>query len=80
MHVTVNIYANLRRYMPAGDELFKEKEWSMPDGSTVRHVIEKLKLPGEIQVFALLNNNHTAQTAVLKEGDIIHIMPLMAGG
>jgi len=80
MHVNVNIYAYLRYYLPNRDELFQEKEWNMPEGATVRQVLEKLRLPKEVRVTVLVNNNSVDQNAVLKEGDILHILPQMVGG
>ena len=80
MHVNVNIYAYLRHYLPNRDELFQEKEWNMPEGATVRQVLEKLRLPKEVRVTVLVNNNSVDQNAVLKEGDILHILPQMVGG
>jgi molybdopterin converting factor small subunit len=80
MHITVNIYAYLRYYLPAGEKFFKEKEWDVPEGSTIQHVIERLKLPKQIRVSVLLNNNSVDQMTSLKEGDIIHILPQMVGG
>ena len=80
MHITVNIYALLRYYLPTGEKFFNEKEWDVPEGSTIKYVVEKLKLPKEIRLTILLNNNGAGQTTALKEGDIIHILPLMGGG
>ena len=80
MHVTVNIYAYLRYYLPASEKLFKEKDWDVPQDATVSHVLEKLKLPKEVRVSVLVNNNRADQKAILKEGDVIHILPQMAGG
>ena len=80
MHVTVNIYAYLRYYVPASETLFKEKDWEVPQDATVNQVLEKLKLPKDVRVSVLVNNNRVDQKAILKEGDIIHILPQMAGG
>lgn len=80
MQINVNIYAHLRYYLRDQEKLFKEKEWNMPEGSTVSHILEKLKLPKEIRIMVLLNNNTVDQKAVLKEGDIVHILPQTVGG
>ena len=80
MQVTVNIYALLRYYLPAGEKFYKEKEWNVPEGSTVKYIVERLQLPKQIRVTVLLNNNGVDQTASLKEGDVVHILPLMGGG
>jgi len=80
MRITVNIYAYLRYYLPPGERSVHEKDWEMPEGSTVRHILERLKLPKSVRVTVLLNNNGVDTNAALKEGDIIHILPQMVGG
>ena len=80
MRVTVNIYSNLRYYLPGAEKYLKEKEWEVPEGASISQVLEKLKLPKEIRVTILLNSSSVDEKAVLKEGDIIHILPQMVGG
>ena len=52
----------------------------MPEGATVAEVMERLKLPKEVRIMVLLNNNSVDAKAVLKEGDVVHILPMMMGG
>lgn len=80
MHITVNIYAHLRRYLPAAERSIPEKNWDMPQDVTVGQVLEKLQLPKEVRVTVLVNNNSVDQMAILKEGDMIHILPQLSGG
>ncbi len=80
MHITVNIYSYLRYYLRDADKFFQEKEWDVPEGTTIRYIVEKLKLPNEIRVTVLLNSNSADQGTSLKEGDIVHILPQMVGG
>lgn len=80
MLINVNLYANLRYYLPEPEKSVKEKEWDVPDGATVGFVLEKLKLPKEIRITVLVNNNSVDQKTVLKEGDIVHLLPQMVGG
>ncbi len=80
MHVTVNIYAYLRYYLPASEELFRKKDWEVTQDATVNQILEKLKLPKDVRVSVLVNNNRVDQKAILKEGDVIHILPQMSGG
>jgi len=80
MQINVNIYAYLRYYLPGREKLFQEKEWNVPDGATVDHILEKINLPKEVRVMVLLNNNSVDHKAALKEGDIVHILPMMMGG
>jgi len=80
MLITVNIYANLRYYLPEPEKSIKETEWEVPEGATVGFVLEKLKLPKEIRITVLVNNSSVGQKTVLKEGDIVHLLPQMTGG
>jgi molybdopterin converting factor small subunit len=80
MRITVHIYSYLRYYLPNAEKLFQDKTWEVPEGSAIAHVIEQLKLPKEIRVSALLNNNSVDPTTLLKEGDVVHILPQMVGG
>jgi molybdopterin converting factor small subunit len=80
MRVTVNIYAYLRYYLPEPEKTMQEKVWDLPEGSIVKNVLERLRLPREVRVTVLLNNNSVDSKALLKEGDIVHILPQMVGG
>ena len=81
MKITVHIYAYLRHYLPALEKSpTMKKEWELPDRATVRQVLDRLKFPGEVRVTVLVNNNGVDKMTVLKEGDVIHILPQMGGG
>ena len=80
MRITVHIYAYLRSYLPAGEKSVLQKEWEMPEGATIKQALEKLKLPKEVRITVLVNNNSVDQATVLKEGDVIHVLPQMGGG
>jgi molybdopterin converting factor small subunit len=80
MRVTVNIYSYLRTYLKDAETLMREKSWELPQDSTASQIVERLKLPKEVRVSVLLNNNSVDPKTVLKEGDVIHILPQMFGG
>jgi sulfur carrier protein ThiS len=80
MRITVHIYSYLRSYLPAGEKSVLQKEWEMPEGATIKQALEKLKLPKEVRTTVLVNSNSVDQATVLKEGDVIHILPQMGGG
>ena len=80
MHIKVNVYSSLRYYMPVAERQNKEKDWDVPEDSPVSLVLEKLKLPKEVRVTVLVNDNSVDRKAILKEGDTVHILPQMAGG
>jgi molybdopterin converting factor small subunit len=80
MHITVHIYASLRYYLTAADKSIWEKNWDVPRDASVRQVLEKLNLPKEVGITVFVNNNSVDPKSILKEGDIIHILPQMFGG
>ena len=80
MRVSVHLYSYLRIYLQDADTLMSQKNWELPENSTIGQVVEKLKLPKEIRVTVLINNQSVDPKAILKEGDIIHILPQMFGG
>jgi sulfur carrier protein ThiS len=80
MQITVNIYSYLRPYLQGSGKLTQEKRWEMPQNATVGDMLEQLKLPKEVRVTVLVNNSSVNRKAILKEGDIVHILPQMGGG
>jgi molybdopterin converting factor small subunit len=80
MRITVNVYAYLRYYLPDPEDVLKNSEWLMPEGSTIGQVLKQLRLPGGIRVTVLVNNSSVDEKMILKEGDVVHILPQMAGG
>jgi sulfur carrier protein ThiS len=80
MRITVHIYAYLRSYLPAGEKSVLKKEWEIPEGATIKQALERLKLPKEVRITVLVNNNSVDQATILNEGDVIHVLPQMGGG
>lgn len=74
MKITVKLYAvlQLRR--------FAEKILNYPDGTTIRDVIEDLDLPSEHVDILLVNGLHTTSDHLLKEGDVLSLLPMVEGG
>jgi sulfur carrier protein ThiS len=80
MQITVNIYSYLRTYLQGSGKLMQKKLWEMPQNATVGEMLEQLKLPKEVRVTVLVNSSSVNRKAILKEGDIVHILPEMGGG
>ncbi len=80
MRIVVNIYSYLKSYIPDAENLMKAKTWEMPDNATVGEVVGRLNLPEKVHVTVMVNHNSVTQKAILKEGDIVHILPQMGGG
>ena len=80
MHITVHIYSYLRHYLPVSERSTLKKEWDLPERATIKQALEKLKFPKDVRVTVLLNDNSVDKMTVLKDGDIIHVLPQMGGG
>jgi sulfur carrier protein ThiS len=80
MRIRIHIYSQLRYYLPPEEKSLREKEWDMPEGATIQHIVDRLGLPKQVLVTILLNNSNEVPTASLKEGDVLHILPIMGGG
>ena len=79
MMIKVKIYAYLRYYLPAPNPFTQNEEWNMPEGITIGQVLKKLNLPKEMRFTVLLNGHTHDEKTILNEGDIVHILPQMAG-
>lgn len=59
---------------------FRETELSVPDGSRVDAVLERLQLPDELLDIILVNGRHADRSRLLEEGDILSLLPMLEGG
>jgi molybdopterin converting factor small subunit len=80
MILRVKIYSYLRYDLPNPDKFTQNEEWDMPERTTIGQVLEKLNLHKEMRVNVLLNDNTPDEKTASNEGDIVHILPQMAGG
>lgn len=79
MHITVRLYASLRRFRPdvaAGQGLTLE----IPAGQTVAGVLQQLALPDAVPVVAMVNQRVEKLDHVLNDGDTVSVFPPVAGG
>jgi molybdopterin converting factor small subunit len=74
MHITVKLFATLRR--------FHEKEFPLEvsEGTTVKQVIEMLALPEDEVAIIMLNGIGKKPDAILSEEDILALFPAVGGG
>ncbi len=79
MKVELRLYASLAAFMPeqtGGRSLTME----VSDGTTVRDLLQQLKLPKKEIKVIFLNGVHASDGDILKEGDRVGIFPAVAGG
>ncbi len=79
MKVQVKLYASLSRY---SNGLFSGTpfEVELPDGETLQHLVDLLKLPPEETKVLFVNGLIEPLETRLAEGDVVGIFPPIAGG
>ena len=79
MKVEVKLFALLEQYLPAGahgDGIVLD----LPEGTTVGHVVETLKIPRELSCMTVVNGQDVPPEHVLVAGDVLAMFPPLAGG
>ena len=79
MKIELRLYASLAAFMPeqtGGKSLTME----VSDGTTIRDLLQQLKVPKKQIKVIFLNGIHAGDGDILKEGDRVGIFPAVAGG
>jgi hypothetical protein len=74
MQITVSLHGVFRI------DRFKLKTLTYPDGSSVQKVIDDLQIPVKLLGTVLINKTHAKSTDILRDGDMLMILPLLEGG
>ena len=74
MEITVKLHGVFR------SGRYKEASHRLPDGSTVRSVVEQLHLSPALLGIVLINGIHADVDQVLKHGDTLSLLPVLDGG
>lgn len=77
IEITVKFFANLREYGP------EKAVDTYPKGSQVKQIIERYKIPKEVQKSLIILINgipHKTGNSVLHDGDLVSIFPPIGGG
>jgi sulfur carrier protein ThiS len=77
MKLKVELQAYLDQYAPGVDPTF---DYEIPDGATVRDMVEKLGIPAELAGVIVVSDAATSPDHVLRDGDHITLLPPLAGG
>jgi molybdopterin converting factor small subunit len=79
VRVEVRLFATLAAFLPPGS-----REGAVilevPDPSTVRDVIQRLRLPADLERVTLVNGGDATPDRALCAGDIVAVFPPLAGG
>ncbi|HYB22074.1 MAG TPA: MoaD/ThiS family protein [Thermodesulfobacteriota bacterium] len=79
MKLEVKLFANFREFLPPGAE--KYTCWlELEEGTSIGQVLQKLKIPDDIPMIALVNGLHRTFEDLLEPGDVLSIFPPVAGG
>ena len=79
MKIKLNLYASLAEYLPdraRGNPNVLE----LPEGTTIRQLIEQLRIPLDTPRIIFLNGAHAPLEAFLNDGDRLGMFPPLAGG
>ena len=79
MKIKLNLYASLAEYLPdraRGNPNVLE----LPEGTTIRQLIEQLRIPLDTPRIIFLNGAHAPLEDFLKDGDRLGMFPPLAGG
>lgn len=74
MKITVSLHGVFRI------ERFKEEIREYPEGTKVRDVVEDLRLSEALLGIVVINDRHAGLDEVLKDGDLLKLLPLLDGG
>ncbi|HET7379697.1 MAG TPA: MoaD/ThiS family protein [Gaiellales bacterium] len=79
MRIEVRLFATLVAYLPPGSR-DGAIALDVPDGSTVREVVHRLRIPADLERVTLVNGADAAADARLRTGDVVTLFPPLAGG
>ncbi len=76
MEISVNLYGELRKFLAPGKKA--SLGLRVPDGLTVRDVLDYLKVPRETAVAVVVNGEHRDRAHALLDGDVISVFSMAA--
>ncbi len=74
MTLTIKLYGVFRI------DRFKEKALEFAAGACVDEVVEQLQLNRQLLGIILINDQHTDLDAILTDGDVLALLPILEGG
>jgi molybdopterin synthase sulfur carrier subunit len=80
MKIELKLYASLGRYMPQALLEKKQGYLEVGEGTTIKALLENLKVPLETVKLIFVNGVHSKDDEVLKDGDRLGVFPPVAGG
>ena len=78
--IQLRLFASLAGYLPDQKSGGFSNLMEVAEGTTIKSLFERLKVPPELPKIIFLNGVHADETAVLKDGDRLGVFPPLAGG
>ena len=75
----MRLFANLARYLPPGSR-GDAAELELPEGATVDQLQRRLAIPEDLPGLVLVNGREAPADRRLRGGDVVTIVPPLAGG
>jgi molybdopterin converting factor small subunit len=79
MHVTVRVYATLKRYLPT-ERANHAFDLELPDGATLDDLVNAIGLPAAEVKVTFVNGRIQELSFCLHDGDEVGIFPPIGGG
>jgi sulfur carrier protein ThiS len=77
--IEVRLFANLARYLPPGGR-GDAAEVDLPDEATVEQLLQGLAIPADLPGLVLVNGHEAPTDRRLRPGDVVTVVPPLAGG
>jgi thiamine biosynthesis protein ThiS len=77
MHITVNFYGNLRKYLPQKKETV---QMAVNAGATIRELLAHLGVADSEVWISAINDQVVAETTALCDGDVLEVFEPVGGG
>jgi molybdopterin converting factor small subunit len=79
MNVTIKLFASARRYIPENGD-GNSCSLEMKSGASVEDLVARIGIPPTMPKMVLVNGLHSNNSRKLSEGDVVSIIPPIAGG
>jgi len=78
--IQVKLFGHLVRFYPQARENQGQATLNLPEKSTVQDMIQHLEIPDDMVEVVFVNEEKVSKDQVLKDGDEVGMLPLIAGG